>query len=140
MKKYFNNSMYYLAAAFIAYFLIEIYDEIVLLSNENFKGWTYWNIARILKSLLAITVIALFIKFMTIANRRKLFSLESSKLWVSKSTILLVIGAISFAESRFNGGESLNFAASIFISSFCYSMSNIFKEATAIKEDNDLTI
>ncbi|WP_194851483.1 DUF2975 domain-containing protein [Nonlabens antarcticus] len=136
MKKHFSTTMYFMSAAFTVFFFFEIYEVL------KAKGTTidYWDISKILKSLIFIAGLGLFVKFMMVANQNKLFSNSASRLWTYKSTVLLFAGILSFIELRFNGGESVEFASIIFLASFCIAMSSIFKEAKLIKEENDLTI
>lgn len=139
MKVYFNRSMFFLSAAFIVYLLFEIYEVAVgkLTTESEFK---VWNVLLIIKFLLLILVIAVFMRFMQTANRNRLFSKCSSRLWEYKSILLLLVGGISFIELRYNAGSSLLFASSIFLAAFCVALSKIFKDGFDLKEENDLTI
>jgi hypothetical protein len=136
MKKYFNNSTLYMSIAFSMYFGYDIYHEIF----EHMQTFDKWSVLRITKYLLIITSLFFFNKFTYIANRGKLFSQQAANLWKQIALTLLTLGILSFVELRFNNGEAIHFTSCIFLATFCLAMSNIFKDATAIKEDNDLTI
>lgn len=136
MKKYFHSTMYYLTAALILFMVLEIYDVIA----GNDIAISTWEALDIIRLLIFISFLGLFIKFITLANRNQLFSKISSRLWTYKSTLLLMVAVLSFIELRFEDGNSLLFASSIFLASFCFAMSKIFREATLIKQENDLTI
>lgn len=140
MKTYFNRSMFILSAAFIIYFLVDIYEEVITLIDLEYSHLFIWQLVSIIKPLLIISLILLFIHFMRIANRNQLFSQTSSRLWTYKSIVLLIVGVISFIELKFQDGTSLYFAMSVFFATFCLAMSNIFKEGTVLKQENDLTI
>lgn len=140
MRKYFNKSMFFMAFAFIFYFIAEVFykikDGLILGQVE----WSIWDIINISKYLITVIALILLILFMKIANNGQLFSSKSNKLWIYKSSLLLINGSLSFIETRFHDGDSLHFATYIFLASFSLAMSAIFKEAGSLKQENDLTI
>ncbi|KQC32259.1 hypothetical protein AAU57_02160 [Nonlabens sp. YIK11] len=143
MKKketYFNNSMYYFTAAFVFYFAMDIYDVSSNTTPEANTNLDWWRVIAIVKPVLLIMVLILFARFVFHANKGLLFSASSSKIWKYQSILLLIVGILSLIESRFHDGETLYFAASIFVASFCLALSKVFDDATSLKQENDLTI
>ena len=128
--------MYFLSAAFAVFFGFEIYD-LFTVDPDNID---YWKISTALRYSMFIIVLGLFVKFMNIANKNDLFSKKASRVWIYKASVFVSAGVLSFIELRFNNGESIEFASIIFLGSFCMAMSSIFKQATLIKQENDLTI
>lgn len=135
-KKHFNISMYFLSAALAIFFGFEIYD----LFTVDPGNIDYYKILTALRYSMFIIILGLFVKFMNIANKNELFSKNASKVWSYKASVFVGAGILSFIELRFNNGESIEFASIIFLGSFCIAMSSIFKQATVIKQENDLTI
>jgi succinate dehydrogenase hydrophobic anchor subunit len=89
---------------------------------------------------LTIYSVFCFYRFMSKANKGKLFSEVSSLLWKQISTIYIVIGVLfallSMVNFKFIGGIPV----CGFISSIAYSFSKIFKDSSILKQENDLTI
>jgi hypothetical protein len=129
-----------MSAAFIIFFLAEIFYDIKDHFNTTQLEWRIWDIIAISKYVIAITILILLALFMKNANSGQLFSNKSSKLWIYKSYLLLIIGSLSFIEMLYNDEDSLHFVFYIFLASFFSAMSTIFKEAEILKSDNDLTI
>ncbi len=136
MKKYFNNRTLYMSLAFAGYFGTDIYDELIYLKTTVNK-WSFVNIAQ---SLLCITALVIFNIFTRIANRGKLFSKQASALWGWKSLIIMALALLGYIEMRFANGETIYFVTCVFLSSICQALSVVFKDATRLKEEVDLTV
>jgi len=128
--------MYYLTAAFVIYFCFEIYDLFTLKPGII----DYWKVSTALRYSMFILILGLFFKFISIANKNDLFSKKASRIWSYKAAVFVVAAILSFIEVRFNDGKSVEFASLVFLGSFCLAMGSIFKQATLMKQDSDLTI
>jgi hypothetical protein len=129
-----------MATAFILYFVAEVYYKIKDDFISEQVEWSIWDMIHVSKYLITVVVLVLLILFMKTANHGQLFSSKSNKLWIYKSSLLLINGSLSFIETRFHDGDSLHFASYIFLASFCFAMSAIFKKAETLQQENDLTI
>lgn len=125
-----------MSLAFTGFFGFDIYHELI----EHASTFNVWSAVNVAQSLLCITALVLFNIFTRIANRGKLFSKQASELWGWKSAILLALGVLSYIEMRFADGETIYFVTCVFLSSICQALSTVFKDATRLKEEIDLTI
>jgi hypothetical protein len=146
MKTYFNPTVFWLALSLILFMFSELYfnqfEQIIESEAWNMDVTvSLWWLSRTVCYLLVIAAQIIFVLFMRDSNKGLLFTERSSKRLVHVSILLIISGVLTFSYIRFGpGGSSLNFALLIFFTSLSYSFSNIFKEATVIKEEQALTI